>query len=81
MVVRPFFACSGMVYICAMRAIKSTGDPVPQSSLSQRNRERSAWLKKKEELEKAIEKVKGTSSAKALVRDYRAHMKRQPKFL
>ncbi len=70
-----------MSYICVMKTIKATGNPVPQSSLTQRNRERSSWLKKKDQLEKAIEDAKGTPSAKVLVRRYRQHVKQQPDFL
>jgi len=68
-------------YICVMKSIKASGDPVPQSSLTQRNRERSSWLKRKDQLEKAIEDAKGTPAAKILVRRYREHVKQQPKFL
>tara|TARA_A100001391_G_scaffold167060_1_gene127328 strand:- start:80 stop:277 length:198 start_codon:yes stop_codon:yes gene_type:complete len=64
-----------------MKSIKASGDPVPQSSLTQRNRERSSWLKRKDQLEKAIEDAKGTPAAKILVRRYREHVKQQPKFL
>ncbi len=70
-----------MSYICVMKSIKASGDPVPQSSLTQRNRERSSWLKRKDQLEKAIEDAKGTPAAKILVRRYREHVKQQPKFL
>ena len=70
-----------MSYIYVMKSIKASGDPVPQSSLTQRNRERSSWLKRKDQLEKAIEDAKGTPAAKILVRRYREHVKQQPKFL